>query len=455
MTRKRFWKLGMREFNTQYFDIDRDGDLIVREGNNQYNLRYLAQKFGTPLEVVFPFILEERLEDLLDLFNGQIKALKYRGKFSYHYPMKVNQNKEVVLPLVSEGANLEVGSANELWLVKKLWELETFNPKIRVICNGPKTERYIRLIDELQHRGLSVVPIIEGPNEVPVFGSSRFEVGVRVDIPPEVTVASRWDKVTDRFGFSKVELLKLGRIRNLKILHYHVGSQIERQADILQPLRYALKVYAKLKRLNPSLDTLNIGGGMPIPYDRKVGYSVTNLARQMLRLMQRAADRGGFPPPNLIIEWGRYIVAPAQVTIYKVIDAKTIAKGTAKEWYVIDGSFMNDLLDTWAIHQKWHVLPAGGLTAKKLVKTWLAGSSCDSDDKYTGQNSYVLLPDYDPHSTPEPLYVTFLDSGAYQDPLASHHCLLSSPAKLVAENGHIIIARKRETADEVGKLFGW
>ncbi len=455
MTRKRFWKLGMREFNTQYFDIDKNGDLIVREGNNQYNLRFLAEKFGTPLEVVFPFILEERLEDLLDLFAAQIKSLKYRGRFSYHYPMKVNQNKEVVMPLVSEGANLETGSANELWLVKRLWEQATFNPKIKVLCNGPKTDKYIRLIDELQHRGLSVVPIIEGPNEVGVFGQSRFEVGVRLDIPPTVTVASRWDKTLDRFGFSQAELVRLGRMRNLKTLHYHVGSQIERQADILQPLRYALKVYARLKKLNPSLDTIDIGGGMPIPYDRRVGYSVTNLARQMLTTMQKFSDRHGISHPNLVVEWGRYIVAPSQVTIYKVIDTKTIAKGTAKQWYVIDGSFMNDLLDTWAIHQKWHVLPTANLDGKQLVKTWLAGSSCDSDDKYTGQNSYVLLPDYDPAASAEPLFITFLDSGAYQDPLASHHCLLSSPAKIIAENGHIIVARKRETAEDVGKLFGW
>lgn len=455
MTRKRFWKLGLKDFNTQYFDINKDGDLIVREGNNQYNLRFLAQKFGTPLEVVFPFILEERLEDLLDLFTDQIKALRYRGKFTYHYPMKVNQNKEVVMPLVSEGANLETGSANELWLVKRLWEQATFNPKIKILCNGPKTDKYIRQIDELQHRGLSVVPIIEGPNEVGVFGQSRFEVGVRLDIPPQVTVDSRWDKTLDRFGFSERELLHLGRMRNLKILHYHVGSQIERQSDILQPLRYALKVYAKLKKLNPSLDTIDVGGGMPIPYDRKVGYSVANLAGQMLKMMQKYADRDGIPHPNLIVEWGRYIVAPSQVTIYKVIDAKAIAKATAKKWYVIDGSFMNDLLDTWAIHQKWHVLPTANLHGKKLVKTWLAGSSCDSDDKYTGQNSYVLLPDFDPSGSPDPLFITFLDSGAYQDPLASHHCLLSSPAKIVAENGHIIIARKRETAEDVGKLFGW
>ncbi len=455
MTRKRFWKLGNREFNTQYFDVNKEGDLVVREGNNQYNLRFLAHKFGTPLEVVFPFILEERLEDLLDLFGAQIKSLKYRGKVAYHYPMKVNQNKEGVMPLVSEGANLETASVNELSLVKKMLESATFNPKIRILCNGPKTEKYIALIDDLQHRGLSVVPIIEGPNEVGVFGQSRYEVGVRVDIPKSVTVTSRWDKAVDRFGFAAEELLKLGRLRNLKILHYHVGSQIVKQADILQPLRYVLKVYAQLKKINPGLDTIDIGGGMPIPYDRRSGYSITNLAGQILRLMKNFADREGMPHPNLIVEWGRYIVAPAQVTIYKTIDVKDISKGTAKKWYVIDGSFMNDLLDTWAIHQKWHVVPVNNLHAKRLTKTWLAGSSCDSDDKYTGQNSYVLLPDYDPAQQPDPHYLAFLDTGAYQDALASHHCLLSSPAKLIAENGHLIIARKRETAEDVGKLFGW
>jgi arginine decarboxylase-like protein len=87
-----------------------------------------------------------------------------------------------------------------------------------------------------------------------------------------------------------------------------------------------------------------------------------------------------------------------------------------------------------------------------LEKVWLAGSSCDSDDKYTAGGGYILLPKL---SDSEELYIAFLDTGAYQDSLASHHCLLSSPAKLIAQNGEIKIARKRESAEEVGKMFGW
>jgi arginine decarboxylase-like protein len=92
---KKMWKLGAKEFNTQYFDYNKDGDLVVKEGNNTYNLRYLAEKMGTSLEIFFPFIVEERVEDFLDLTTSLIKKLKYQGKFFYHYPMKVNQTKKL------------------------------------------------------------------------------------------------------------------------------------------------------------------------------------------------------------------------------------------------------------------------------------------------------------------------------------------------------------------------
>jgi arginine decarboxylase len=146
------------------------------------------------------------------------------------------------------------------------------------------------------------------------------------------------------------------------------------------------------------------------------------------------------------------VAAPAQITIYKILAEKTVANKGNNKWYVIDGSFMNDLIDTWAIHQKWHVIPVNNMATKKLEKVWLAGSSCDSDDKYTSGGGYILLPRL---GEVDELYIAFLDTGAYQDALASHHCLLSSPAKLIAQNGEIKIARRRETSEEVGKMFGW
>ena len=116
---------------------------------------------------------------------------------------------------------------------------------------------------------------------------------------------------------------------------------------------------------------------------------------------------------------------------------------------------MNDLLDTWAISQKWSVVPINNREDENLTDVWLAGSSCDSDDIYKGVDGTVRLPDFDSSEATKPLMVAVLDTGAYQDPLASHHCMLSSPAKIIAQNGHIMVVRKRETPDDVGKAFGW
>jgi diaminopimelate decarboxylase len=448
---KKFWRLGMDEFNTQNFDIGPDGELIVREGNYQYNIFDIVKKYGTATEIMFPTIIENRVRDLIETFNAYIKILGYKGKFFYHYAMKANQTKEFVLPAVAEGANLDVASANELFLVKRMIEQDKFNNKIRVICNGPKTEKYISLIEELRGKGLVVVPIIEDYNELERLQKFKGEVGIRVNL--DVKVQAHWDKKFNRFGFTEEELLKIGKVRNLSTLHYHISKQIESVTGFTKPIKRALSLFAKMKEKNPGLDTLDIGGGAGIPFEKKKPfYTAKSLISQIVRTAKKESDKLSLKHPNLIVEWGSYVSAPAQITIYKVLAQKEVGnKGKAK-WYVIVGSLMNDLLDTWAIHQKWHVTPVNLMNAKKLEPVWFAGSSCDSDDKYTAGGEYIMMPKLEDS---DELFVAFYDTGAYQDALASHHCLLSSPAKLIAQNGEIKVARRRETSEEVGKLFGW
>ena len=447
---KKFWKLGVEDFNTQYFNLTKNGELVAQEGNYIYNLNDIVKKYGTPTEVLFPFILEERLEDLYDYFNAYMKIQGYKGKFYYHYPMKVNQNKEFIMPLISEGAHMEVGSMNELWLVKKLWEGDKFNSKLRVLCNGPKTEEYIKLIEELRSQNLTIMPIIEDEHELERLSKYKGDVGIRVNL--DTKADTHWDKKIDRFGFSAKEILDLPKMKNLKLLHYHIGSQIVTGKSVLKPIEEAMNLYIKLVKNQPSLDTLDIGGGFGIPYEKKKFYNAKTMSEKIVKLLKKMSNQAEIRHPNLVVEWGRYIVAPAQVTIYKIIAEKPIPKANAKSWYVIDGSFMNDLLDTWAIHQRWHVVPVNNADHKSQKSVWLAGSSCDSDDKYTAGGTYVLMPKI---KEDESQYIAIFDTGAYQDALASHHCLLSSPAKLIAQDGGVRIARKRETADAVGKLFGW
>ena len=447
---KQFWKLGREEYNTQYFDITRKGELLLKEGHYQYNIHELVQEYGTSLEIVSPFIVESRVRHIIDIFNAYIKLNGYKGKFFYHYQMKVNQNKECVLPLLSEGANLETSSANELWIVKRLWEQGKFSPRVRVLCNGPKTTAYIDLINELDKNGLIITPIIEAEEELSYFSQYKGEVGIRVDL--DIKVKSHWDKKFNHFGFPEETLWKMGKIKNLAVLAYHVSSQIEKLDGLCNPIKRALSLYGGLREKNPQLDTVDIGGGVGVPYEKKPFYSGKAAINRVVKTFKDTCQKQGLREPNIICEWGRYVTAPAQMTIFKVIAQKAVHRGVSKHWYFIDGSFINDLCDTWSIHQKWHVLPVNNLNTRRLQKVWLAGSSCDSDDKYTAGGSYILMPKVEQD---EDLYVAVLDTGAYQDSLSSHHCLLSSPAKVVVQNGDVAVVRPRETPEEIGKMFGW
>lgn len=448
---KKFWKLGTDEFNTQYFDISKDGELTISEGNYVYNLFDLAKKYGSPLKIYFPFIIEQRLRDLIEYFNAYIKVHGYRGKFFYHYPMKVNQNREVVLPLVADGAHLEVTSANELYLVKKLWEGEKFHNKLRVLCNGPKTREYIDLVYELRGKGLNIIPIIETEGELEALQKYKGDVGVRVDL--NVKADTHWDKKVNRFGLSEKRVSELPRMKNLKLLHYHIGSQVRTQTSLLDAVKRGFFVYESLVKKHPNLDTLDIGGGFSLPYEKKKLYTAKTMANKIVKLLKNLSDKANIRHPHIAVEWGQYVVAPSQMTVYEIIAEKQISNNaSAKAWYIINGSFMNDLIDTWAIHQKWHVVPVNNMTSKEMQRVWLAGSSCDSDDKYTAGGNSILMPKLNEE---ESQYIAIFDTGAYQEALASHHCLLSAPAKLLAQDGSIKIIKKRETAETVGKMFGW
>lgn len=450
---KKFWKLGLPEYNTEFFDISSNGDLVVKEGYYQYNVMDIVKKYGTPTEIFFPFILETRLRDLTELFNAYIKILGYRGRFYYHYVMKVNQNRDFVLPAIAEGAHIETSSANELFIVKRMLEQDKFNRKIRVTCNGPKTEQYIKLIEELRSKGLIVVPIIENYEELDRLKKFQGDVGLRVNL--DIKIDAHWDKKFNHFGFAEEELLKIGKIRNLSILHYHISTQIETIDGFIKPFKRAINLYAKLKEQNIQLDTINFGGGMGVPFEKKRKlYTVKSLVNQLIKTAKKESDKLGIKHPNLVSEWGSYVTAPAQITVSKVLAEKNIHKKPGHKWYFMDGSFITHLTDTWSVRrQKWHIIPANHLNGRRLQKVWLAGSTCDADDRYTASGNYTMLPKFTEDVSD--VYVVVFDTGAYQSSLGNNHCLLSKPAMVVCQNGEVRVSRRRQTSEEVGKLFGW
>jgi arginine decarboxylase len=220
-------------------------------------------------------------------------------------------------------------------------------------------------------------------------------------------------------------------------------------------LKEAFHAYVKIREKNPGLDTINMGGGFAIPYEKKKLYSAESVVYRIIKLLKDLSVKEGIPHPNIIVEWGRYIAAPSQITVYSIVASKEIPKAVAKKWCFIDGSFINDLLDTWAIRQKWHIVPVNNINAAKRDRVWLAGLTCDSDDKYVSGEGYSLLPSSNELEPGDSQYLAVLDTGAYQDAFTSHHCLLSSPAKILLQNGIVTVIRRRETPDDVGKIFGW
>ena len=258
---RKFWKLGVDEFNTQFFGVNKDGELTATEGHHIYNLSDLAHKYGTPLQIVFPFIIEDRLKDLIGYFQAYIKIYGYKGKFFYHYPMKVNQNKEFILPLLSEGANLEATSANELWIVKKLWEREKFDSKIRVLCNGPKTDQYLDLIEELRGKGMNIVPIIESLEEVERLSKYKGDIGVRVDL--NVRTDSHWDKMSKKLARPRVLIGVPSGTTNVETRAVYDAARSAGAREVLlveEPMAAAIGIRLPIKDPVGSM-IIDIGGG--------------------------------------------------------------------------------------------------------------------------------------------------------------------------------------------------
>jgi len=156
--------------------------------------------------------------------------------------------------------------------------------------------------------------------EVERLSKYKGDIGVRVDL--NVKADSHWDKKFDRFGLSEKEALDLSKLKNLKIMHYHLGSQIKTQKSILDGIKHAFSIYLELQKTHPTLDTLDIGGGFGVPYEKKKFYTAKGVSSKIVRVLKNLSDKAGVRHPNLVVEWGQYIVAPAEITVYKVLSKK-------------------------------------------------------------------------------------------------------------------------------------
>jgi arginine decarboxylase len=340
------WGLG-------YFDINADGHVVVRPDKHhperELDLFELAkdleqQGVGMPLLLRFSEILRSRIESLSEKFETAITEFGYDGRYTTVYPIKVNQQRHVVEEIVqfgtAHGVGLECGSKPELQAVLALRETTDH----LIVCNGYKDSEFMRLALMGQKLGHQVFIVIEQLSELDVLLEVADNMGVQPTAGVRIKLASegfgRWAKSggeKSKFGLSASELVKLidrlnamGRLDLLKLIHFHLGSQITDIRYIKAGLQEVSRFYAELRGLGVNITHVDVGGGLGVDYDgssstviSSVNYSLQEYANDVIYTIGEACREQGLPMPHIISESGRALTAHHALLLVNVIDVES------------------------------------------------------------------------------------------------------------------------------------
>lgn len=410
------------------------------------DLLAVSQKWGSPLEVGFTPLVTRQIKNMQSYFASAFARQSYTGQFIYAYASKAAQYEDLIRTALQAGAHYETSSPVDLQMARLHWKAGNLPEDRMIMSNGFKTPAYVQNIMQLRREGFhNIVPIIESEQELGAFANSRFdfEVGLRLRVDRSILPDGDFSRVTSRFGVAHHEVAavaeRIAAQPNLKLVMFHamIDTQcVDRQAWV-RALLLSFRTYCELKQQHPSLRAFNFGGGMPVPYSLDFQFDYQAFADELAGGIMAMCAEYGIEHPDIIGEFGRYTAAAYGFDFYKVV----VSKPSHREdvgWYVIDGSLMSSLPDTWALKQPFIVLPLNGYD-RPVKRVWLSGLTCDSDDVYRSgeDDDTLLLPDIEYMQDGEELVIGVFMTGAYQDMLSGiggvHHCLLPEPSELVIE----------------------
>jgi arginine decarboxylase len=335
-----------------YFDVNEKGHVTVHptkepdRGLDLYEIAtdLQAQGVGLPMLLRFPDILRTRIEMLVDRFKTAMQEYEYTGGYTLVYPIKVNQQRRVLEELVAagdeHGVGLEVGSKPELQAVLALTERTNH----LIICNGYKDEEYLYLALMGQKLGHEVIIVIEKTSEVDLLLKLADEMDVQpvagVRIKLSSTGAGRWSDTAgekSKFGLSASQLMRVveklkaaGRTDILKMVHFHLGSQIPEVRHIKQAMTEVARYYVELRKQGVDITHCDVGGGLGVDYDgtrspsqASVNYSIQEYANDIVYALAEAARENDLPMPHIISESGRALTAHHALLLVNVIDLET------------------------------------------------------------------------------------------------------------------------------------
>jgi len=334
-----------------YFDIDEAGRVVVRprRDGRVVPLAELADEVraaALPLPVLVRFvdILHDRVDALCEAFAAARERHGYAGPYTAVYPIKVNQQRSVVEHIKRPGdtrVGLEAGSKPELMAVLALMEVRNGV----VVCNGYKDREYIRLALIGARLGMRVNIVVEQPSEVALVAEEAERLGVEPVLGVRVRLASigygRWQNTggeKSKFGLSAQQVIAIvdalrarGALHWLKLLHFHMGSQIANLRDIGAGMTEAARYYAELVRLGAALEAVDVGGGLAVDYEGahsreefSMNYRVEQYADRVVSELARVCDAEGLAHPAIYTEAGRAMSAHHAVLLTDVIDTEGV-----------------------------------------------------------------------------------------------------------------------------------
>ena len=425
-------------------------DSLYLKNNRLYcqdlDLLDLSQKWGSPLEIGFTPLVTRQVNKMQGYFASAFRRKGYQGTFTYAYASKAAQYEDLIRTALQAGAHYETSSPMDLQMARLHWKAGNLPSDRMILTNGFKTPAYVQNIMQMRREGFkNIIPLIESAQEVAPFANSPFdfEVGLRLRVDRSILPHGNFSQVTSRFGVAHEDIpavaARIAAQPNLKLVMFHamIDTQCVDRENWVKALLMSFRSYCELKPLYPSLRAFNFGGGMPVPYSLDFNFDYQAFADELTEGIMGLCAEYGIDHPEIVGEFGRYTAAAYGFDFYKVVVAKP-SHNPDVAWYVIDGSLMSSLPDTWALKQSFIVLPLNGYD-KPFKKAWISGLTCDSDDVYrSGEpDDTVMLPDIDYMEDGEELVIGVFMTGAYQDMLSGiggvHHCLLPEPGELVIE----------------------
>lgn len=401
----------------------------------------IDQALNSPLEIVYLPRIRRKIAALQQVFDDAIRKTGYTGRFLYAYPSKANMAEEVVRTVLKTGVHYEISSAMDVDIVQVMRAGGLLTSAQIIICNGfkPAGMGYAERIIELRRQHENIIPVIEDPAEIEplVHSGLPFQVGLRQKSYGHHASAAEMESANSRFGMNTAELWRAAEViaatpnLSLKLYHALVGSQIVGETDFVTRLIPAIENYAQLRQRFPTLSIFDFGGGVPAAMTLGFTFDYPAFCEQLLTTIQKVCERYTVPVPDVLGEIGRYTVSEHGAHCFKVILAKE--NGSHYPWYVINGSIMSSLPDSWALGEHFIVLPLNHLD-KPFQRVQLGGITCDSDDIYPPKGS--LSPLYLPVET-ENLYIGFFSIGAYQEMLGgvggTKHCVIPEADELIID----------------------